>query len=371
MNKIAIYCRPGFEKECAAEVTEKAAVLAIYGFARVKDHSGYVLFECYQHEDADRLAQELPLQSLIFARQMLVVGELLKDLPADDRISPIVGMLVGVVEKAGDLRVEVPDTNQGKELMKFCRKLTVPLRQALREQKLLLPYEKASQPVIHVFFIASGCCYVGYSYSSNNSPLFMGIPRLKFPAGAPSRSTLKLEEAFHVFIPRDEWEERLGSGMYAVDLGASPGGWTYQLVQRSMMVQAVDNGAMAQSLMDTGQVTHLCEDGFRFVPTRNNISWLVCDMVEKPARITQLIANWMIKGWAREAIFNLKLPMKKRYNVVGQNLQLLRDQLKENGVNAQIQAKQLYHDREEITVHIRRIWSAVPGRLDEREERRR
>jgi 23S rRNA C2498 (ribose-2'-O)-methylase RlmM len=47
----------------------------------------------------------------------------------------------------------------------------------------------------------------------------MGIPRLKFPADAPSRSTLKLEEALHVFIPADEWDERLANGMYAVDLG--------------------------------------------------------------------------------------------------------------------------------------------------------
>ncbi|WP_048796977.1 hypothetical protein, partial [Serratia sp. 506_PEND] len=23
MNKIALYCRPGFEKECAAEITDK------------------------------------------------------------------------------------------------------------------------------------------------------------------------------------------------------------------------------------------------------------------------------------------------------------------------------------------------------------
>lgn len=83
----------------------------------------------------------------------------------------------------------------------------------------------------------------------------MGIPRLKFPADAPSRSTLKLEEALHVFIPADEWDERLANGMYAVDLGACPGGWTYQLVKRNMWVYSVDNGPMAQSLMDTGQVT--------------------------------------------------------------------------------------------------------------------
>ncbi|WP_114194514.1 23S rRNA (cytidine(2498)-2'-O)-methyltransferase RlmM [Edaphovirga cremea] len=366
MNKLALYCRQGFEKECAAEITEKAAALEIYGFARVKENSAYVLFECYQPEDADRLARALPFRELIFARQILVVGELLKDLPPEDRVSPIVGMLMGVVENAGELRVEMPDTNEAKELTRFCRKLTVPLRSALRAQKLLMTKENPQRPVIHVFFIASGCCYVGYSYSNNNSPFYMGIPRLKFPSEAPSRSTLKLEEAFHVFIPADEWDERLASGMYAVDLGACPGGWTYQLVQRSMMVFAVDNGPMAPSLMDTGQVTHCREDGFRYEPTRSNIYWLVCDMVEKPAKVAHLMANWLVKGWCREAIFNLKLPMKKRYEEVTQNLQMIKQLLDEQGINSEIHAKQLYHDREEVTVHVRRIWSAVPGRRDER-----
>ncbi|WP_437612506.1 23S rRNA (cytidine(2498)-2'-O)-methyltransferase RlmM [Erwinia sp. V71] len=366
MNKVLLYCRQGFEKECAAEITDKAAQREVFGFARVKEDSGYVLFECYQREDADKLIRELPFSELIFARQMIVVGELLRDLPPEDRITPIVGMLSGAVEKGGDLRVEVPDTNESKELLKFCRKFTVPLRASLRSNNILLSYESAKRPVVHVFFIASGCSYVGYSYSHNNSPFFMGIPRLKFPADAPSRSTLKLEEAFHVFIPADEWDERLASGMYAVDLGACPGGWTYQLVKRSMMVDAIDNGPMAPSLMETGQVTHHREDGFKYRPTRNNISWVVCDMVEKPVRVASLMAEWLVNGWCREAIFNLKLPMKKRYEEVSQNLALINEKLKAAGINAQINARQLYHDREEVTVHIRRIWSATPGRRDER-----
>lgn len=189
----------------------------------------------------------------------------------------------------------------------------------------------------------------------------MGIPRLKFPADAPSRSTLKLEEAFHVFIPADEWDERLANGMWAVDLGACPGGWTYQLVKRNMWVYSVDNGPMAQSLMDTGQVTWLREDGFKFRPTRSNISWMVCDMVEKPAKVAALMAQWLVNGWCRETIFNLKLPMKKRYEEVSHNLAYIQAQLDEHGINAQIQARQLYHDREEVTVHVRRIWAAVGG----------
>ncbi len=229
MNKVLLYCRAGFEKECAAEISAKAAERNVYGFPRVKEDAGYVLFECYQQSDAERLIRELPFDQLIFARQMLVVGELLRDLPQDDRISPIVGMLSGVVEKGGELRVEVPDTNEAKELTRFCRKFTVPLRASLRESKILLNYESPKRPVVHVFFIAPGTCYVGYSLPENSSPFYMGIPRLKFPSDAPSRSTLKLEEAFHVFVPADEWDERLASGMYAVDLGpvqaAGPINW--------------------------------------------------------------------------------------------------------------------------------------------------
>lgn len=87
MNKVVLYCRPGFEKECAAEITDKAARLEVFGFARVKEDSGYVIFEGYQQDDGEKLVRDLPFSSLIFARQMFVVGELLRDLPPEDRIT--------------------------------------------------------------------------------------------------------------------------------------------------------------------------------------------------------------------------------------------------------------------------------------------
>lgn len=167
-----------------------------------------MLFECYQPDDADRTAREIPFRELIFARQMIVVGELLRDLPPEDRVSPIVGMLIGVVDRGGELRVEVPDTNESKELMKFCRKLTV---YAARRDARAEGADGAREPdspggarVLH----RAGLLLRWLPYSNNNSPFYMGIPRLRFPADAPSRSTLKLEEAFHVFIPADEWDER-------------------------------------------------------------------------------------------------------------------------------------------------------------------
>ena len=355
MNKLALYCRAGFEKEMAGEITEKAAELGVFGFANLKESSGYVIFECYQAGDADRLARELKFNQLIFARQMIVVGELLQNLPENDRISPILEQYQALNPRnSSDIFVETPDTNEAKELLTFCRKFTVPLRNQLKKQGWLGKSEQTKGSVsLHILFVRSGCCYVGYAYNDNRSPFFMGIPRLKFPADAPSRSTLKLEEAILTFVPQAEEKKRFTEEMTGVDLGACPGGWTYQLVKRGLFVYAVDHGKMAASLHDTGRIEHCAEDGFKFQPPkRKQIDWLVCDMVEQPIRISKLIAKWLINGWCRETIFNLKLPMKKRYQEVQLCLNYLEEELTKQGLWFKIQAKHLYHDREEITVHV-------------------
>nr|WP_095506014.1 23S rRNA (cytidine(2498)-2'-O)-methyltransferase RlmM [Paraferrimonas sedimenticola] len=352
MNQVLLLCRPGYEKECAAEIQDRASDLEIFGYPQTQLNQGYVTYQCYQSGDAERLVSDIALSSLVFARQWFVCGAMLKDLPEDDRISPILAALESVT-KAGELRVETPDNDDAKQLSKFCRKFTVPLRQALRSSGQLLKKENPKRPVIHVLFVAPGQAFAGYSLTNNNSPHPMGILRLRQPSDAPSRSSLKLEESFQTFIPKDEHETRLASGLNGVDLGACPGGWTYQLVRRGMMVSAVDHGSMAESLMQTGQVKHYAEDGFRFEPPRKNIYWLVCDMVDKPARVAELMEQWAIAGWFVEAIFNLKLPMKARYKEVMQVLETMEAVLSENGLSGfKVQCKHLYHDRDEVTVHL-------------------
>lgn len=111
---------------------------------------------------------------------------------------------------------------------------------------------------------------------------------------------------------------------------------------------------MAESLMETGQVKYHAADGFKFEPPRKNITWLVCDMIEKPYRVAPLIGKWLVARWAVETIFNLKLPMSRRYEQVTEDIGNLKKQLIENGVKFDIQVKHLFHDRDEVTVHIRR-----------------
>ncbi|WP_249960819.1 23S rRNA (cytidine(2498)-2'-O)-methyltransferase RlmM [Histophilus somni] len=359
MNKLALYCRSGFEKELAAEITEKATALGIFGFARVVENSGYVIFECYQIGEADFLARKITFSQLIFARQMIVVSDLMSNLSQQDRISPIIEYYrqqekILNLKQSSDIWVETADTNEAKTLATFCRKFTVPLRQAFRKQGWLQVKNKKSGITLHIFFTQSNSCYIGYSYNNNHAEHIMGIPRLKFPAEAPSRSTLKLEEAILYFIPRNQEATRFNENKYAVDLGACPGGWTYQLVRRGVFVYAVDHGKMATSLHETGRIEHCAEDGFKFRPPKHcKIDWLVCDMVEQPRRIADLISQWLVKGWCKETIFNLKLPMKKRYFEVQQCLRQIEDKLNKQNISFQLQAKHLYHDREEITVYIR------------------
>jgi len=361
MSSIVLYCRPGFEKECGAEIQEKAAWNEVYGYLELTKKQGIVFFHLHEAEQGERLMQRLPLRRLIFARQWFVTLTDKISLPEFNRVESIIDAL-GSEWQYSELRMETPDSNDGKALSKFCRKLAVPLRQAMRKQKILTEQGEHEGAILHALFFSGQEVLLGYSLAHNSSPYVMGIPRLRFPNQSPSRSTLKLDEAFITFIPKEEQTTRLTSGMNAVDLGAAPGGWTYQLVRRGMMVTAIDNGPMAESLMETGQVKHYEVDGFKFVPAKKNVYWLVCDMIEQPHRVAKLMTQWLLNGYCKEAIFNLKLPMKGRYQQVQTDLQMMKDAFAEQHVKYELYAKHLYYDREEITVHAR-LLSAPPQQL--------
>ena len=349
MNTLFMHCRPGFEGEVCAEISEHAACLGVAGYAKGKPHSASAEFVCNEAAGAERLMRELRFSQLIFPRQW-ARGSFI-ELPETDRVSVLLAHLADH-PACSSLWLEVVDSNEGKELSTFCRKFEVPLRKALEKAGRLV--DGGAGPRLLLTFISGRRVFVGLAEADNSALWPMGIPRLKFPREAPSRSTLKLEEAWHQFIPRDQWEQRLSGDMTGVDLGAAPGGWTYQLVRRGMLVTAIDNGPMAESLMDTGLVQHLMADGFTWRP-RQTVDWMVCDIVEKPARSAALLETWLGEGLCREAVVNLKLPMKQRYAEVRRLLDRIEEGFKARKVKVSIACKQLYHDREEVTCHLRRL----------------
>lgn len=348
MNHLFLHCRAGFEKECAAEITELANRVGVYGYSKTQDNSAYVVFITHEPDGADTALSLIPFQSLIFTRQWFACSAMIKELPVTDRVTPLLAA-AEALPRACELMVETVDTNEGKQLSGLGKKFTAPFSKALHDKKML---HNKHPWRLHLVFITGTEAYLGVSPLTNSSNWPMGIPRLRLPKAAPSRATLKLEEAWHHFIPANEWDERLASGMRAVDLGAAPGGWTWQLVQRGMYVEAIDNGPMDKALLESGQVLQILMDGFLYEP-KKPVHWLVCDIVDKPARVASMVIKWFGKGYCKEAIFNLKLPMKQRYLEVKKCEERITNELQKLGYKLEIQFKQLYHDREEVTGHLR------------------
>jgi 23S rRNA (cytidine2498-2'-O)-methyltransferase len=85
-------------------------------------------------------------------------------------------------------------------------------------------------------------------------------------------------------------------------------------------------------------------DAFRFEPPEP-ADWLFSDMAWRPLESAALLAKWARRGWARLCIANIKLPMRKKAEMLVRVREILGD-----GGWSNLRVRQLYHDREEVTV---------------------
>ena len=349
LHQIMLLCRPGFESECAAEMMDHAGAAGFAAYINAKPGTGYATLVSTQGHDTTGLISGIDFNDIIFTRQWFASTGKISDLPQTNRTDPLINIAVLIAKRLDsqfcDIELSYADTNEGKTLSRFCRAFRPHMLTALKHQKLLSA--RASHR-LHIFFLDSGSAWMGASLRQNSAHNPMGIPRLRMPESAPSRSTLKLEEAINWFFDEQEQQRWFKPGMRAVDLGAAPGGWSWQLVNRGLLVTAVDNGPMNSALMSSGMVEHLRSDAFTYTPA-SKIDWLVCDMAERPLHVSRLVARWFTRQHCNAAIFNLKLPMKKRYQSVLECRQLIDEALSKAGIQHRLRIKHLYHDREEVT----------------------
>lgn len=170
--------------------------------------------------------------------------------------------------------------------------------------------------------------------------VFFGQRRMKDDPLAPSRSYLKIEEAFTIF---DFSPKR---GEIVVDLGAAPGGWTWAALKRGAMVFAIDNGPLKNGPLGHPNVQHIREDAFTWHPDNISVDWLFCDMVEQPQKVFDTIKQWFKNGWCRLAIINFKYGYSDPKTIM--ELLYNRDGLLPYA--QKMICRHLFHDRDEITV---------------------
>ena len=339
--RLLLFCRAGFESECAAEIRDLASACGATGYPQGERDSGYVRYLGFDPALAGALANVAA--QAIFARQALLVFAEFPALPATDRATPICEAVIRHGGGYGELRVEHPDSDAGKPLSGLARSFGNALRPALRRRGVL---REGAGACLHVVLLSGTRALLARSEGDATPRWPQGIPRLRLAREAPSRSALKLEEALLTLLVADERSKWLKPGMKAADLGAAPGGWSWVLARHGVHVTAIDNGPLAETALATGLIRHQRADGFSWQPPQP-LDWMVCDMVEQPRRVAARMAEWFARGWCRRAIFNLKLPMKKRWAEVQADLA---DFERLAGGPLTWRARQLYHDREEITV---------------------
>ena len=140
-----LYCRPGFEPDCAQEALRQAKrqkPLAGITQADMIEGSGYVVIPLN--------GQILSWRELIFARQVIRVHHVIDALPERDRLTPILDAVASLPGTFGTLWLEVPDTNDGKTLSGFIKRFRPLLEENLRAAGRLADDRKL--PRLHIFF---------------------------------------------------------------------------------------------------------------------------------------------------------------------------------------------------------------------------
>jgi 23S rRNA (cytidine2498-2'-O)-methyltransferase len=117
----------------------------------------------------------------------------------------------------------------------------------------------------------------------------------------PNRAYLKLWEALTVA------RRYPGPGDRCLDLGASPGGWTWVLQQLGADVLSIDKAPLDPAIAALPRVTQRLQSAFALSPEEvGPVDYLCCDVICYPARLLRMVETWLASGLVRNFICTIK-----------------------------------------------------------------
>ncbi len=119
--------------------------------------------------------------------------------------------------------------------------------------------------------------------------------------GPPNRAYLKLWEAL---VRLRRWPQ---PGQRCLDLGASPGGWTWVLAKLGASVTAIDKAPLDPRIAAMPGVSWRGESAFALEPESvGPIDWLFSDIIAYPARLLRLVERWRASGLVKNFVCTIK-----------------------------------------------------------------
>ena len=146
-----------------------------------------------------------------------------------------------------------------------------------------------------------------------SSPFPNGIVQfVEDRTGPPNRAYLKLWEAL----------TRLGHypkpGERCLDLGASPGGWTWVLAGLGADVISVDKAPLASPIAALPNVRTIETSAFALSPKDvGAVDWLFSDVICYPERLYRLVTAWIDAGACRRIVATIKFQGATDFDMQG------------------------------------------------------
>ncbi len=117
----------------------------------------------------------------------------------------------------------------------------------------------------------------------------------------PSRAYIKLWELFTIL------GERPAPGALCLDLGSSPGGWSWVLHGLGARVISVDKAPLDPAIAALPGLIHRRDSAFALDPAAlGAVDWLFSDVVCYPRRLLGLVEKFLAAGTCRRFVCTLK-----------------------------------------------------------------
>lgn len=156
--------------------------------------------------------------------------------------------------------------------------------------------------------------------------------------GPPSRAYLKLFEALTLLGEKPDPGER------CLEIGASPGGWTWVLGKLGARVTAVDRAPLAPDVARLPNVEEVRGNAFSMTPDRvGPVAWLFSDVICYPEKLYGFVRAWLDAGACERFVCTLKFQGGEHYGIVEEFARVPGSRI-----------VHLFHNRHELT------WMRVP-----------
>lgn len=156
-------------------------------------------------------------------------------------------------------------------------------------------------------------------YSTNTTSKFP-LGKIEFDENKtepPSRAYLKLWEFFTLHAAPPEKKDSV------IDMGSSPGGWSWVLATLNCKVTSVDKAPLADNIERMPQITFIQESAFGFDPAKaGDITWFFSDIICYPERLLELIKRWIEHSKVKHFVCTIKFQGKADFAIIDEFLKI-------------------------------------------------